>query len=315
MARKQLDPSERNPLNQTREIRALRKQIEDLTPVATASIADDAVTFAKMQNIATDRLIGRDTASAGDPEEISLSTGLEFSGSASIRLADNGTSNAKLADMAQNTIKGRVTASPGDPEDLTATQARTVMGLATTDSPEFAGLNIGHASDTTITRTGAGDIAVEGNAIYRQGGADASVADGGTGRSSHTAYAVICGGTTATSAQQSVASVGTAGQLLTSNGAGALPTFQDAPDTGQPIPSSATYPVGTMAFLTNDSGSGVVSGASAAGSGLRSTILGNTATPVAMSGATQTGTWLNIAGQTIAGTGTTLRVGYFVRTA
>lgn len=58
------------------------------------------------------------------------------------------------------------------------------------------------------------------------GGTDIVVADGGTGRSSATAYAVICGGTTSTAAQQSVASVGTSGQVLTSNGAGALPTFQ-----------------------------------------------------------------------------------------
>lgn len=52
------------------------------------------------------------------------------------------------------------------------------------------------------------------------------VANGGTGRASHTAYAVLCGGTTGTGAQQSVAGVGTAGQVLTSNGAAALPTFQ-----------------------------------------------------------------------------------------
>ena len=36
----------------------------------------------------------------------------------------------------------------------------------------------------------------------------------------------MCGGTTSTGAVQSVASVGTSGQVLTSNGAGALPTFQ-----------------------------------------------------------------------------------------
>lgn len=49
---------------------------------------------------------------------------------------------------------------------------------------------------------------------------------GGTGRSSTTAYAVLAGGTTSTGAVQSIASVGTTGQVLTSNGAGALPTFQ-----------------------------------------------------------------------------------------
>jgi hypothetical protein len=59
-------------------------------------------------------------------------------------------------------------------------------------------------------------------------GSDLEVANGGTGRSSQTAYSVVCGGTGSTTAQQSVASVGTANQVLTSNGAGALPTFQDA---------------------------------------------------------------------------------------
>ena len=52
------------------------------------------------------------------------------------------------------------------------------------------------------------------------------VANGGTGTTTNTAYAVICGGTTTGGAQQSVASVGTSGQVLTSNGASALPTFQ-----------------------------------------------------------------------------------------
>jgi hypothetical protein len=55
-----------------------------------------------------------------------------------------------------------------------------------------------------------------------------SVAQGGTGSASATAYAVQCGGTTSTGAHQSIASVGTTGQVLTSNGAGALPTFQAA---------------------------------------------------------------------------------------
>jgi hypothetical protein len=54
------------------------------------------------------------------------------------------------------------------------------------------------------------------------------VANGGTGATSATAYAVQCGGTTSTGAHQSIASVGTAGQVLTSNGASALPTFQTA---------------------------------------------------------------------------------------
>lgn len=54
-----------------------------------ATIANDAVTFAKMQNIATDKLLGRDTASSGNVEEIGVSSGIEFTGSAGIRTTEN----------------------------------------------------------------------------------------------------------------------------------------------------------------------------------------------------------------------------------
>lgn len=50
--------------------------------VTTGKIADDAVTYAKMQNItAASRLIGRGSAAgAGSPEEITLGAGLLMSG-------------------------------------------------------------------------------------------------------------------------------------------------------------------------------------------------------------------------------------------
>jgi len=54
------------------------------------------------------------------------------------------------------------------------------------------------------------------------------VAQGGSGVVSNTSYAVLCGGTTSTNPIQSVASVGSAGEVLVSNGSGALPTFQGA---------------------------------------------------------------------------------------
>jgi hypothetical protein len=63
------------------------------------------------------------------------------------------------------------------------------------------------------------------------------VTRGGTGATTQTAYAVLAGGTTATGAYQSIASVGTSGQVLTSNGAGALPTFQAAGGGGTTIPA------------------------------------------------------------------------------
>ncbi len=56
-----------------------------------------------------------------------------------------------------------------------------------------------------------------------------TVGNGGTSRSSFTAYALIAGGTLEAGALQQISGVGTSGQLLTSNGAGALPTWQNAP--------------------------------------------------------------------------------------
>ncbi len=58
------------------------------------------------------------------------------------------------------------------------------------------------------------------------------IVEGGTGVQSNTAYAVLCGGTTSTGAIQSIAGVGTSGQVLTSSGAGALPTFQSISSLG-----------------------------------------------------------------------------------
>jgi hypothetical protein len=46
-----------------------------------------------------------------------------------------------------------------------ATTARTNLGVGTGDSPQFTAVNIGNASDTTVTRVSAGVIAVEGSNV------------------------------------------------------------------------------------------------------------------------------------------------------
>lgn len=58
-------------------------------------------------------------------------------------------------------------------------------------------------------------------------GTPVTVPYGGTGLATTIPYSVICGGTTTTGNLQSVANVGTAGQVLTSSGAGALPQWQN----------------------------------------------------------------------------------------
>lgn len=103
-----------------------------------------------------------------------------------------------------------------------------LSGLSADDHPQYL------LADGTRALAGAWDMGSQNltnvniDSGVITGITDLAVADGGTGRSSHTEYAVLCGGTTTTAAQQSIASVGTSGQVLTSNGAAALPTFQAA---------------------------------------------------------------------------------------
>ena len=83
---------------------------------------------------------------------------------------------------------------------------RTSIGVGTGDSPQFTAVNIGAATDTTLARSGAGDLTVEGNAIYRAGGTDVPVADGGTGASTLTEGGVLLGSGTGAVTAMSVLS-------------------------------------------------------------------------------------------------------------
>lgn len=125
------------------------------------------------------------------------------------------------------------------------------ISVGTSNAITAGTIELGAASDTTLSRSSAGNVAVEGNLLYRAGGTDVPVADGGTGLSSTTAYAVLCGGTTSTAALQSVASVGTSGYVLTSNGAGALPTFQAAAGGGWTLLGTLTTTSGTSHTLSS----------------------------------------------------------------
>lgn len=80
-------------------------------------------------------------------------------------------------------------------------------------------------------------------------GSTIDVPHGGTANTSFTAFALICGGTTSTGALQSVVGLGTAGQVLTSNGAGVLPTFQSLSGTGT-VTSVGTAGLATGGTIT-----------------------------------------------------------------
>lgn len=118
--------------------------------------------------------------------------------------------------------------------NILGTGSITVAGSANTETVQLTGLTNHNVliGAGTATITNVAPAATSGIPLISQGAAadptfgTAVVAGGGTGITSATAYAVLCGGTTSTNPFQSIASVGTSGQILTSNGAGALPTFQ-----------------------------------------------------------------------------------------
>ena len=83
--------------------------------------------------------------------------------------------------------------------------------------PRFETIELGAASDTTIARASAGDLNIEGNVIYRAGGTDVPVADGGTGASSLTdGYVLLGSGTGAITALDVTAD----GAMLVGDGSG-----------------------------------------------------------------------------------------------
>lgn len=55
-------------------------------------------------------------------------------------------------------------------DDANAAAQATTLGLGTGNSPEFTAVNIGHASDTTLTRVSAGVAAIEGSNILLASG-------------------------------------------------------------------------------------------------------------------------------------------------
>ena len=83
-----------------------------------------------------------------------------------------------------------------------------IQDIQTSATPQFTGIEIGHVSDTTLIRVSAGDLSIEGNIIYRAGGTDVPVVDGGTGIGSLTDHGILLGSGTSAITPLGVASNG-----------------------------------------------------------------------------------------------------------
>lgn len=106
--------------------------------VATAGIADNAVTDAKLRDSGALSVIGRSAGSSGDPADISAVAAsdavLRESGSvlgfgtvATAGIADNAVTDTKLRDSAATSVIGRSAGSSGDPADIAASADGQVL--------------------------------------------------------------------------------------------------------------------------------------------------------------------------------------------
>ena len=109
----------------------------------------------------------------------------------SVKDGDAGTTFAlKVSNSAIQVDNIKVDGNTISSTDTNGNISLTPNGSGTVVVPS---LELGHATDTTITRSSSGNLSIEGNLVYRAGGTDVPVADGGTGASTLSSGQVLLG--------------------------------------------------------------------------------------------------------------------------
>lgn len=133
---------------------------DDLS-VDTAKIANNAVTYAKIQNATNERLLGRGVGAPGAVQEISLAGGLEFAsasllrsalsgdvtapaGSGATTIANAAVTYAKIQNVLTGTLLGRTTVGAGSVEEITPSAPLSISaGALSIDLTAYAGKSTG----------------------------------------------------------------------------------------------------------------------------------------------------------------------------
>ncbi|HEY8963823.1 MAG TPA: tail fiber domain-containing protein, partial [Alphaproteobacteria bacterium] len=131
--------------------------------VTTAKVGDDQVTFAKMQNIATNRLLGRVTAGSGDVEELTIGSGLTITGTTISVATGSGVGD----------VVGPASATDNAIARYDGTTGKLIQN---------SGVTIGDAGETNITSASANALTVGPNGttnpVLQVDGSTASSATG-----------------------------------------------------------------------------------------------------------------------------------------
>lgn len=123
--------------------------------IVTAKLADDAVTYAKLQNVTAQRLLGRAGSLAGDAQELTLGAGLGWSGTAIQNTGDTDASN----DLTTTTIFGGDVTGTADDLEVQAWLGRPLNLTAPTNGQVYAWNS--STSQWVPTTVGGGGTAFE----------------------------------------------------------------------------------------------------------------------------------------------------------
>jgi len=148
-----------------------------------------------------------------------------------------------LSVLDPSNLSGPVSISKGGTGAITASAAVTALGIGPGSTPQFTAIELGNASDTTIARSGAGKVTIEGNEI-RTGTVESD--KGGTGQTSYNVGEILVANDPNSTGTPTLHKLppGSSGYFLKSTGNGSFPTWGDVSSVGSATPGQLFTGVG-----------------------------------------------------------------------